>query len=125
MNARCSICLDTLTEKSSPMTTVCGHLYCLDCATFNFASDNSTCAICRRPHTLPALIKLYPDYERSKLNRAGPSSGTRSKAHIASAGAGVLDACYDVIKSEKDACDPEALETALSKYVLHNCHSLY
>ncbi|KZT64765.1 hypothetical protein DAEQUDRAFT_582026 [Daedalea quercina L-15889] len=66
MPARCSICLDTLGEVSTPMTTPCGHLYCTACATRLFGgARGAPCAICRRgPHALGALIRLYPDYAR-------------------------------------------------------------
>ncbi|TFK92262.1 hypothetical protein K466DRAFT_513814 [Polyporus arcularius HHB13444] len=59
---RCSICLDALGATSKPMSTLCGHIYCLDCATFRFGSHPS-CAICRSPQTLEQMIRLYPDWE--------------------------------------------------------------
>ncbi|TFY57002.1 hypothetical protein EVJ58_g7287 [Rhodofomes roseus] len=30
MHARCSICQDTLGDANTPMTTLCGHLYCAE-----------------------------------------------------------------------------------------------
>ncbi|RPD66646.1 hypothetical protein L226DRAFT_550534 [Lentinus tigrinus ALCF2SS1-7] len=57
---RCSICLDALDATSKPMTTLCGHIYCLDCATFRFSTQPS-CAICRKPQALDKMIRLYPD----------------------------------------------------------------
>ncbi|KAI0723739.1 hypothetical protein C8T65DRAFT_627264 [Cerioporus squamosus] len=65
---RCSICLDTLGGTSKPMTTLCGHIYCLDCATFRFSSHPS-CAICRKPQTLEEMIRLYPDWESEETRR--------------------------------------------------------
>ncbi|KAF9817852.1 hypothetical protein IEO21_03194 [Rhodonia placenta] len=110
MNSRCSICLETLGEGNSPMTTLCGHLYCVDCATYNFASDDATCAICRRPHTLDELIKLYPDYERAK---EGPSTST-GRLGVEAVGNDLLEACRTVL--QKDAVlDEAALRPALAR----------
>ena len=65
---RCSICLDTLNATSKPMTTLCGHIYCLDCATFRFSAHPS-CAICRKQQTLDKMIRLYPDWENEETRR--------------------------------------------------------
>ncbi|KAH9900813.1 hypothetical protein C8Q73DRAFT_786253 [Cubamyces lactineus] len=43
------------------MSTHCGHIYCLDCATFHFSQADPFCAVCRKPQTLETMIKLYPD----------------------------------------------------------------
>ncbi|KAI0362667.1 hypothetical protein OH77DRAFT_1416939 [Trametes cingulata] len=43
------------------MSTQCGHIYCLDCATFHFSQGDPFCAVCRRPQTLESMIRLYPD----------------------------------------------------------------
>lgn len=92
------------------MTTLCGHLYCVDCATYNFASDDATCAICRRPHTLDELIKLYPDYERAK---EGPSTST-GRLGVEAVGNDLLEACRTVL--QKDAVlDEAALRPALAR----------
>ena len=74
---KCSICFDALGPESGPVATRCGHLYCLDCATFNFGRADATCAICRTPHTLKKLVKLYPDYE-PESQTAGPSADKRT-----------------------------------------------
>jgi len=72
MPARCSICQDTFTDASRAMTTLCGHLYCAECATRQFAS-RAMCAICRRgPYKLDALIRLYPDYEPDSEPQPSP-----------------------------------------------------
>lgn len=112
MNARCSICLETFSDDVSPMTTVCGHLYCLDCATYNFAAQNATCAICRQPHTLDALIRLYPDYQR------GPprSSSSARRPYVQNVGVDVLEACNLVLESE-NVLESTALGLALARYV--------
>ncbi|CCM04413.1 uncharacterized protein FIBRA_06590 [Fibroporia radiculosa] len=105
------------------MATHCGHLYCLDCATYNFATANASCAICRRPQTLDDLIKLYPDYEREPARPPSPLADAR----IADIGTSVLDACYEVLQSD-DEFDDETLGSALSKTddlleALSNCET--
>ena len=65
---RCSICLDTLDDATKPMTTLCGHIYCLDCATFHFSREQPSCAVCRKPHSLDQMIRLYPDWEDADAN---------------------------------------------------------
>ncbi|EPT04105.1 hypothetical protein FOMPIDRAFT_1058408 [Fomitopsis schrenkii] len=79
MYTKCSICFDALGPASIPVATRCGHLYCLDCATFNFARPDARCAICRTPHTLKKLVKLYPDYEQASQT-PGPSADPRRAA---------------------------------------------
>ncbi|KAI0722451.1 hypothetical protein C8Q72DRAFT_858872 [Fomitopsis betulina] len=82
MNPKCSICFDALGPDNSPVATRCGHLYCLECATFNFGRPDAACAICRAPHTLKKLVKLYPDYEQEsqvsgpRLATAGPGNAS-------------------------------------------------
>ncbi|KAH9832986.1 uncharacterized protein C8Q71DRAFT_775881 [Rhodofomes roseus] len=79
MNAVCSICLDALNEEIIPVATRCGHLYCKDCADFNFARQGATCAICRQAQSHDSLIKLYPDYEQPESSHRAdqqPTSAT-------------------------------------------------
>ncbi|EIW51759.1 uncharacterized protein TRAVEDRAFT_67585 [Trametes versicolor FP-101664 SS1] len=40
---------------------MCGHIYCLDCATFHFSQADPFCAVCRKPQTLENMIRLYTD----------------------------------------------------------------
>ncbi|KAI0929028.1 hypothetical protein AcW2_004849 [Taiwanofungus camphoratus] len=93
MNASCSICFEDLNNDLSPITTTCGHLYCLDCATYNFANPGATCAICRRPHSMDSLIRLYPTDMNDK--KSGASS---SKRPCADEGHRILDSCYNVLE---------------------------
>ncbi|KAL6301767.1 hypothetical protein BKA93DRAFT_795773 [Sparassis latifolia] len=106
---RCSICFEGLCEEKCPMTTPCGHMYCIDCATYNFVEPGSFCAICRRPQTLDTLIRLYPDYGDDTEQRASSSKRGRN----ADMGREVIDACAAVLKSGDYGAD--ALAPALSK----------
>ncbi|KAH9832985.1 uncharacterized protein C8Q71DRAFT_775875 [Rhodofomes roseus] len=116
MHARCSICQDTLGDANTPMTTLCGHLYCAECAAYQFANGD-VCAICRTgPYELDALIRLFPHYEREPPQppspRAGGSGaqmeGGRAEAMVA------LHAYYDVLESE-DVLRSPALDSALER----------
>lgn len=96
MSVRCSICLEDFNDRNTPLATVCGHLYCIDCATYNFANEGSACAVCRRQHTLDALIRLYPDYDS-----AGPSRSPAPKQRVLGEwGNDVLDASHTVLEGE-------------------------
>ncbi|KAI0780431.1 hypothetical protein BD413DRAFT_497075 [Trametes elegans] len=61
LTLRCKICLEVMDSSSTPMSTQCGHIYCLDCATFHFAQGDPFCAVCRKPQTLDTMIRLYAD----------------------------------------------------------------
>ena len=79
MHMKCSICFDALGPDALPVATRCGHLYCLDCATFNFSRGDATCAICRAPHALKKLVKLFPDYEQES-QAAEPTNGRNTSS---------------------------------------------
>ncbi|KAI1791652.1 hypothetical protein LXA43DRAFT_1009950 [Ganoderma leucocontextum] len=79
---RCTICLDTLDDATKPMSTLCGHIYCLDCATFQFAREQSSCAVCRKPQSLDQMIRLYPDWEDDDAH--GCSRATKEADSVSS-----------------------------------------
>ncbi|CDO77926.1 hypothetical protein BN946_scf184679.g5 [Trametes cinnabarina] len=68
---RCKICLDTMGSGSTPMATQCGHIYCLDCATFHFSQADPFCAVCRKPQTLENMIRLFTDSEEDSTDGNG------------------------------------------------------
>ncbi|KZT71426.1 hypothetical protein DAEQUDRAFT_724409 [Daedalea quercina L-15889] len=117
MHARCSICQDTLGEANTPMTTLCGHLYCVECATFQFG-DQGFCAICREgPYELDALIKLYPDYEPQQSSSPPARELGREMwpdGRTMEAGRSALRACDDVLESD-DVFESPALSSALER----------
>lgn len=121
MHARCTICQDTLDEANTPMTTLCGHLYCVECATYQFA-NGGVCAICRTgPYELDALIKLFPDYEHAPAPAQLPESSNRRTRRDAShrskaieAGRNALHACYDALNGA-ESLDPQRLRSALER----------
>ncbi|KAI0672721.1 hypothetical protein C8Q78DRAFT_1077062 [Trametes maxima] len=63
LTLRCRICLDVMGNDSTPMATQCGHIYCLDCATFHFAQADPFCAVCRKSQTLETMVRLFLDTE--------------------------------------------------------------
>lgn len=61
MSFICRICLDGLENKTA-MSTTCGHIFCAECATQQFAYTRPLCPVCRRPQTFDQLIRLFPEY---------------------------------------------------------------
>ncbi|KAH9848893.1 hypothetical protein C2E23DRAFT_738569 [Lenzites betulinus] len=58
------------------MATQCGHVYCLDCATFHFSRSEPFCAVCRKPQTLENMVRLYLDDEEHSVRvSAGEETG--------------------------------------------------
>ena len=118
MHARCSICQDALDEANTPMTTLCGHLYCVECATYQFA-NGGVCAICRTgPYELDALVKLFPDYERAP---AQPEPSTRrsrratpQRSEAIEVGRSALHACYEALDGP-DPLNLQRLRSALER----------
>ncbi|KAI0647544.1 hypothetical protein C8Q79DRAFT_907492 [Trametes meyenii] len=56
------------------MATQCGHIYCLDCATFHFAQADPFCAVCRKSQTLENMVRLFLDTDEE------PTSGNQNDA---------------------------------------------
>ncbi|OSD08351.1 hypothetical protein PYCCODRAFT_1441272 [Trametes coccinea BRFM310] len=57
------------------MATQCGHIYCLDCATFHFSQGDPCCAVCRKAQTLENMVRLFPDCEEDS------AKGTVDESH--------------------------------------------
>ena len=71
MFAVCPVCFDELGAHNTPVAMPCGHLYCLDCATFWFnQSDAPQKCTCGRMFRGDEIIRLYTS--------PGPSSSTPS-----------------------------------------------
>ncbi|EJF66283.1 hypothetical protein BD309DRAFT_888533 [Dichomitus squalens] len=111
---RCSICLDSLDDAKKPMTTLCGHIYCLDCATFHLARmEQPSCAVCRKAQPLDQMIRLYPDWEdseprgdsRTAEGGVSVSSSPVSVRSIERAGEDAVDAIKQAIADRQDAHD--------------------
>ena len=120
---RCSICLDTLDDAKKPMTTLCGHIYCLDCATFHLARmEQPSCAVCRKAQSLDQMIRLYPDWEDGETredsryaHRDDPvSSSPVSVRSIERSGEDAVDAIKQAIADRQDTHD-----ALLTYVVLH------
>ncbi|KAI0807901.1 hypothetical protein C8Q74DRAFT_1189531 [Fomes fomentarius] len=107
----CTICLDTLDDAARPMSTQCGHIYCMDCATFRF-SLNPSCAVCRQPQSLDNMIRLYPNLQTEKTRK--DASAEQSEDPLSSSPISVRSmdrAAEDSIAATKqaiaDRVDPE------------------
>lgn len=100
MHFKCTICLDELgADDAKILTTRCGHLYCMDCATFHFSHETVVpCAICRSPHRYDDLIMLYPNYEP---DGPGPSQSRQLDDDVTRAASEAMDACLNVLKNNE------------------------
>ncbi|KAH9930594.1 uncharacterized protein B0H18DRAFT_128828 [Fomitopsis serialis] len=100
------------------MTTLCGHLYCAECATYQFANGD-VCAICARPvrarRAHQALPRLRTRAGRPPSPRAQGSGRRMDNERAASTAVDALHGCYDVLESE-DVLDSPALRSALERY---------
>ncbi|KAI0371700.1 hypothetical protein BV20DRAFT_941611 [Pilatotrama ljubarskyi] len=95
------------------MSTQCGHIYCLDCATFHFSQGDPFCAVCRRPQTLENMIRLFPDNDSdvarddtSDMGEADQlSSSPVSVRSIERAGQDAVDIVKKAIAGREDMKD--------------------
>ncbi|KAI0086129.1 hypothetical protein BDY19DRAFT_961421 [Irpex rosettiformis] len=55
----CQICKDALGGDKLPVTMPCGHMYCLDCATFWFNSGDNKKCFCGKVFTGDQIIRLW------------------------------------------------------------------
>lgn len=110
------------------MATTCGHLYCAECATRHFLPGDP-CAICRRgPYDFDELVRLYPDYVRTRSSTPKPSAGSSSTPSLPGGypheqgkrpaprrtGMSAIDACFDVLE-DRSVLESPALGTALDR----------
>lgn len=117
----CTICLDTLDDAARPMSTQCGHIYCMDCATFRF-SLNPSCAVCRQPQSLDNMIRLYPNLQTEETRN--DASAEQSEDPLSSSPISVRSmdrAAEDSIAATKQAiADRVDPEDAMMMYVTDN-----
>ncbi|KAI0340071.1 hypothetical protein BDW22DRAFT_1360580 [Trametopsis cervina] len=69
--ADCLVCTDPLGGERIPVAMPCGHLYCLDCATFWFNQGENQKCFCGRTFTGEQIIRLWTSGDS---NGAGSSS---------------------------------------------------
>lgn len=56
----CPICLESLSSKSKPTTTRCGHIFCSVCLEkFIHVSKKKKCPTCQSNITLKSCTRLY------------------------------------------------------------------
>ena len=117
MFAECSICLESLGGVLKiPVTMPCGHLYCLDCATFwfNQGERGQKCA-CGRVFNGDDIIRLWTSGECSTASTQTAHGHPRTREAIE-----VMGMCTQALREidEEGAHADQALAAALSRYVL-------
>lgn len=124
----CPVCMENLSAKLEPIAMPCGHLYCLECATFVFfqGEEPQACSVCRQKYRGENIIKLYLNSEGSSQCQAiaGGASGRGSGAFTH--GQDVVKACDDLLMKLDQGKDVSSLTTALHRCVegVLWCHSL-
>ncbi|KAI9061499.1 hypothetical protein FKP32DRAFT_1594475 [Trametes sanguinea] len=91
-------------SEATPMATQCGHIYCLDCATFHFSQSDPFCAVCRKAQTLENMIRLFPDSEENSAE--GKSNEMHDDEQISSSPISVMSierAGQDAVNTVKKA----------------------
>lgn len=75
-SADCLICRESLGGDKVPVTMPCGHLYCMDCATFWFnQGDNQKC-VCGNGYSGEHIIRLWYSSDPSQ-----PMAGSSTQGH--------------------------------------------
>ncbi|EMD37947.1 hypothetical protein CERSUDRAFT_113087 [Gelatoporia subvermispora B] len=60
MYPKCPMCQEDITRDI--MATLCGHLYCMDCAAIEFKREDAMCAVCYKSWKYDELLRLFPQY---------------------------------------------------------------
>ena len=118
MLGKCPICLEHLDHSVEPVTMPCGHLYCLNCASFWFHQGDALqqCTICRKGFRGEDIVKLWLPHENSERN--SDERGTPMMVEEnpdAARGRQLVEACESALMDLDTAADDAALRTALSK----------
>ena len=119
MFSQCQICLEEIDGHDKiPVAMPCGHIYCMDCATFWFASENDghKCS-CGRVFSSDDIIRLWVNTEG-----AGPSSSSQDATRACDRQSGqreleVLAACNAAVAELEEGRQDAALAAALSRCV--------
>ncbi|KAI0700002.1 hypothetical protein BC835DRAFT_1329529 [Cytidiella melzeri] len=88
--ADCPICKESLGGDKTPVTMPCGHVYCLDCATFWFNQGDTQKCICGRVFKGEDIIRLW--YSSENQSTCG-SPAERSAREHEGLRPNLLDAC--------------------------------
>ncbi|CAH0480727.1 unnamed protein product [Peronospora belbahrii] len=71
----CNVCLDTV---SSPVVTLCGHLYCWPCL-YEWMQNHSECPVCKagisEENVIPVYARGTTDTDDSRTNQQGSDNG--------------------------------------------------
>lgn len=112
MLAECSICMDSLGGERVPVVMPCGHLYCLDCATFWFNQGDSQKCACGRVFQGEDIIRIWTTNEEGCA-----STSSSNQAPSQRLGNQALNACNVALTTlgmDVDDGD-DAMVTALSR----------
>ncbi len=114
-NANCPICLEELDAHNTPVAMPCGHMYCLDCATFWFnQSDVPQKCPCGRAFKGDEIIKLWTGADDSQAPCASTSTPRREGT---TQGRAALAACNTALQESEPWGQSKALTDALSQCV--------
>ena len=82
----CQICKDSLGGPDKlPAAMPCGHLYCLDCATFWFNSGENRKCFCGKSFTGDQVIRLWTSDDGNGHNRSDDTDADRERKELAAA----------------------------------------
>ena len=118
MFAQCPICFEELDVHNTPVAMPCGHLYCLDCATFWFnQSEVPQKCTCGRMFKGDEIIKLWTGTSdpQTQAGRTSSSSTLVRRGNVASGRAAVA-ACNAALQGPETWGNSNILTNALSQY---------
>ncbi|KAF7793276.1 hypothetical protein EIP86_004387 [Pleurotus ostreatoroseus] len=117
MFAQCPICFEDLDVYNTPVAMPCGHLYCLDCATFWFNQNEipQKCT-CGRMFNGDDIIKLWTGASdpESQAGRAS-SSSTPIRRGSTVTGRAAVAACNAALQEPEAWRNSNVLTDALSQ----------
>ena len=82
MDAECSTCMEAFTSKCNISTTLCGHVFHIECISKWLANEKS-CPQCRKPCTEKGMIKIYlSGSEESRRRRLENERAAADKVNL-------------------------------------------
>ncbi|KCZ81944.1 hypothetical protein H312_00587 [Anncaliia algerae PRA339] len=91
---KCPMCLNM---SNTPMSTLCGHMYCLSCI-YDWCKDHNICPICKKTVNLYEYIPVLPkEMKIDFLNEKFNENKEYQKAYLE----------YKIFKEKTDKSDDE------------------